>query len=354
MTEEEKKRQKELEKQERLQARQEELEKIKGLGFGAKIQYFWDYYKIVLVIIVVIIFIIYLIFNVIQGLRTDRLLYVCFLNCDELDADTEGLKAGYIEARGGVDNMQEITFDSSVVVNPNSNGTGQQDVASSIKITSYIGSGSMDAFLTPSYVTEFEQKGGIYMPLEDLLTEEEIRELGENGCLYYASEPETDADGAIVMQTELQDAFSTEAEMKTSSGDAETAAGTSGISGSAGTESGAPGTAETESGASGTAGTESGTSGTAGNESGAADSAETEADSANTAGQVTEYALNTEPGNGMHIYAVRVDQAGVIDKYRIYADRQVWFSVIGNAPHVEETMNLLHFLLGEDATVTEK
>ena len=67
MTDEEKKQQKELWKQDQIRERQEEWQKIKSLGFGARLQYFWDYYKIVLVIVIIAVFVIYLIVNMIQG-----------------------------------------------------------------------------------------------------------------------------------------------------------------------------------------------------------------------------------------------------------------------------------------------
>ncbi len=350
MTDEEKKRQNELEKQERIQARREELEKIKGLGFGARIQYFWDYYKIVLVIIAVVIFVIYLIFNVIQGLRTERLLYLCVLNSDELDADTESLKADYIEARGGLKGMQEITLDSSMYVNPYSNGTSQQDVASAVKITSYIGSGAMDAFLTPSYVTEFEQKSGIYMKMDDLLTEEEIKELGDNGCLYYASEPETDEEGALLIYSETESLTDTEAEAPDKSETVDMAGSEESDKSETANaaEADEPVKSEIVDAAEPDEPVKSETSGAAETETDAA------ADTQNALSAETEYALNTEPGDDRHIYAVRVDQAGVLGNYDIYADRQVWFSLIGNASHVEEAMNFLHFLLGEDAVIAEQ
>ena len=50
MTDEELKREKELRKQDQARARKEEWEKIRSLGTGARIRYFWDYYKFVLVI----------------------------------------------------------------------------------------------------------------------------------------------------------------------------------------------------------------------------------------------------------------------------------------------------------------
>ena len=310
MTDEEKKQQKELWKQDQIRERQEEWQKIKSLGFGARLQYFWDYYKIVLVIVIIAVFVIYLIVNMIQGARTQTLLYACFLNSDELDPDTEGLRDAYIRERGELGKMQEITFDSSIYVDPYASGTSQRDVATMIKITSFVGAGAVDVFLTPSHVTEFEQKNDLFMPLENVLTPEEIKTLGEAGCLYYADEPEPDTEDTG-WETATQEAGSAEGSVQEAgTQEAGTAAGSS--------EKSEARTAQTIPG-------------------GGMQSSD------------GEYALNTDPEKGKHIYAVRVDQAGVLGRFPIYADRQVWFSIIGNTSRTEEALGFLHFLLGEKA-----
>ena len=310
MTDEEKKQQKELWKQDQIRERQEEWQKIKSLGFGARLQYFWDYYKIVLVIVIIAVFVIYLIVNMIQGARTQTLLYACFLNSDELDPDTEGLRDAYIRERGELGKMQEITFDSSIYVDPYASGTSQRDVATMIKITSFVGAGAVDVFLTPSHVTEFEQKNDLFMPLENVLTPEEIKTLGEAGCLYYADEPEPDTEDTG-WETGTQEAGSAEGSVQEAgTQEAGTAAGSS--------EKSEARTAQTIPG-------------------GGMQSSD------------GEYALNTDPEKGKHIYAVRVDQAGVLGRFPIYADRQVWFSIIGNTSRTEEALGFLHFLLGEKA-----
>ena len=293
MTEEEKKQQKELWKQDRIRARREEWEKIRKLGPGAKLQYLWDYYKIVLALAAALVLVIYLAVTMIQGARTSTLLYACFLNTDTLDPDTETLQNDYIEARGGIKKLQNMVFDSSVWVNPDSPGTSQQDVAASIKITSYVGAGALDVFLAPSYVTKFEQENGLLMDLGKLLTEEEIRTLSEAGCLYYDKVPETEnlsRDQGRLKQAEAAKE-------------------------------------ETETEQTGNAGTSEGHAGP-------------------VSGQ-EEVALPTQPGEGMHIYAVRIDPSGVIGNYDIYApDRQVWFSIVGNSGRAEESIQFLRFLLG--------
>ena len=256
MTEEEKKQQKELWKQDRIRARREEWEKIRKLGPGAKLQYLWDYYKIVLALAAALVLVIYLAVTMIQGARTSTLLYACFLNTDTLDPDTETLQNDYIEARGGIKKLQNMVFDSSVWVNPDSPGTSQQDVAASIKITSYVGAGALDVFLAPSYVTKFEQENGMLMDLGKLLTEEEIRTLSEAGCLYYDKVPETENLSRDQGGMKQEEAAKEEAEQ----------------TGNAGTSEGHAGP---------------------------------------VSGQ-EEVALPTQPGEGMHIYAVRIDPSGVI------------------------------------------
>ena len=279
MTEEEKKYQKELWKQDRIRQRKEEWEKIKSLGFGARLQYFWDYYKIVLAIAAAVILVVYLAVTMIQGARTRTLLYVCFLNADELDPDTEHLQEDFIQARGGIGKMQNIVFDSSIYVDPEAVGTSQRDVAASIKITSYVGAGALDVFLAPSNVTKFEQEGAMLLALDELLTEDEIGMLREKGCLYYDTEPDTDR----------------------------LSRGGSGMS------------------------------------------EQTEEDpGSGFKSEESAFSLNTRQEEGQKIYAVRIDQAGVLGNYSIYDDEPVWFSVIGNSPRTEEAMRFLRFLLAEE------
>ena len=302
MTEEEKKQQKELWKQDRIRARHEEWLKIRNMGAGARIRYFWDYYKIVLAIALAAVLLIYLGVTIFLGMQTKMLLYVCFLNTDVLDPDTETLRGDYIQARGGLEKMQDIIFDSSVWVNPDADGTSREDVAASIKITSYVGAGTLDVFLAPSYVTKYEQELGMLMKLEDVLTPDEIRVLGEAGCLYYEKEPETDA------------------------------------------KTGAPIINRTDTETEGAAGF-------------AADNGQSTRDGTQESAffREEEYPLNTRPQDGTHIYAVRIDPAGVIGNYEIYGDgRQVWFSVIGNSARTEEAVRFLHFLLGKEDAASRR
>ena len=81
MTEEEERIEMELRRQDRQKARQEEWEKIKGLGWKARAGYLWDYYKFVLVILVFVIVGISIVRTMIIGSMTDMILEVAVLEC---------------------------------------------------------------------------------------------------------------------------------------------------------------------------------------------------------------------------------------------------------------------------------
>ena len=269
MTEEEKRKEKEYLKQEAQKARREEWEKIRSLGTGAKIQYFWDYYKIVLVLAVVLITVIYIIVNMVIGFRTHVLLYTSILNVDELNPDIGRLTSDFAEYTGGIKKREKIEFDASIRLDPNSSGTSQADVANTMKMTALLQTGILDTCLAPGETMQFLQEQGMFMSLDDLLDEDLKAEYQDSGYLYYAPEPLYDEEtGALILP-------------------------------------------------------------------------QTEGDGEETSGSL---AAADRP---QHIYAVRVDQSGVLLRYGIHVADEVWFSVIGSCDHTEMAMRLFDFLSGK-------
>ena len=189
MTEEEKRKEKEYLKLEAQKARREEWSKIRSLGTGAKIQYFWDYYKIVLVLAVVLITVIYIIVNMVIGFRTHVLLYTSILNVNELDPDTGRLTSDFAEYAGGIKKREKIEFDTSIHLDPNSSGTSQAEVANTMKMTALLQTGILDTCLAPGETMQFLQEQGMFMSLDDLLDEDLKAEYQDSGYLYYAPEP---------------------------------------------------------------------------------------------------------------------------------------------------------------------
>ena len=259
MTEEEKRKEKEYLKLEAQKARREEWEKIRSLGTGAKIQYFWDYYKIVLVLAVVLITVIYIIVNMVIGFRTHVLLYTSILNVNELDPDTGRLTSDFAEYAGGIKKREKIEFDTSIHLDPNSSGTSQAEVANTMKMTALLQTGILDTCLAPGETMQFLQEQGMFLKAE----------YQDSGYLYYAPEPLYDEEtGALILP-------------------------------------------------------------------------QTEGDGEETSGSL---AAADRP---QHIYAVRVDQSGVLLRYGIHVADEVWFSVIGSCDHTEMAMKLFDFLSGK-------
>lgn len=267
MTEEEKRKEKEYLKQEAAKARKEEWEKIRSLGTGARIRYFWDYYKFVLVIGFFVIMAVYFIANMIIGSRIERLLYTCIMNVDEIDADSELLAKDFEQSLGGIGKWERVEFDLSLRIDPDSSGTSQADVANTMKMTALLQTGTLDVCIAPPAVTRFLQEQGMLLELDELPESEwDLGAVAED-CLYYAPEPLYDEEtGELILP-------------------------------------------------------------------------QTEADGSAQTGEISERAE--------HLYAVRIDQAGVLQRYGIHVGNEVWFSVIGSSDHTEMASKLFDFLLGQ-------
>ena len=294
MTKEEKKREDELLKQEARQARKEEWAKIKSLGPGARLQYLWDYYKHVVVILVLAAVGVHVVITAVKGARTQTLLYACLVNAGGMETGEEEMLADFKERIGGIDERRQlITFDTSLYIDPYSSRMTQQAVTASMKMTTLVHAGMLDALIAPGDVTDYLQQSGYLLALDDILDEELIERLTEAGCLYYDDEPPQ-------ILTEMPEEELPEEEQQ--SGD-RTA-------------------------------------------SGAADT-EPEGDG-ETGDRKTVYAANTEPEEGQKIYAVRVDQTGILERYGLYDAGDAWFSMTGSVRHPDMAKQLLSFLLEEE------
>jgi hypothetical protein len=171
MTEEEERIEMELRRQDRQRARQEEWEKIKSLGWGARIGYFWDYYKFVLVILIFVIVSISIVRTMIIGSMTDMILEVSVLNTDTLASDAALLREDFVEYLGGLGKHEEIQIDTSV--NVVENARSQADMMGDMKLTVFAAAGELDVCLAPENIMIYLQKKGMFRSWDDLLTEEQ-------------------------------------------------------------------------------------------------------------------------------------------------------------------------------------
>jgi hypothetical protein len=171
MTEEEERIEMELRRQDRQRARQEEWEKIKSLGWGARIGYFWDYYKFVLVVLIFVIVSISIVRTMIIGSMTDMILEVSVLNTDTLASDAALLREDFVEYLGGLGKHEEIQIDTSV--NVVENARSQADMMGDMKLTVFAAAGELDVCLAPENIMIYLQKKGMFRSWDDLLTEEQ-------------------------------------------------------------------------------------------------------------------------------------------------------------------------------------
>ncbi len=301
MTEEEIKKEKELRREDNRRERQEEWDKIRSLGWKARIQYFWDYYKFVLVLIVALIFIISLVRTMITGALTDVILNVAVLNPDTMSSDTVLMEEDFGNYLGGLGKREEIHFDSSIYIKENP--LSQADTMGETKLTVFSAAGSMDACLVPEEVFNYLQPKGVFKKLDDLLDDE--RKSAWAGELCYAEEPPELTEDSAVADTEgpaeENTAESADAAAKENAGDS-------------------------------------------------ADAAAKE-DAGKSAEEAAEAGAADHEGKG--IYGVRVDENGRMDDYIIYGDEPVYLCIFSTAKNVDTALEFLDFMKGMEKSEAE-
>jgi len=303
MTDEEKKRERELDQRDRRQARRQEWEKIKSLGWKARVQYFWDYYKFVLVIIFVAVLVISIVRNMIIGAVTNDLLNVSVLNPDVVGSDTAQLEEDFIVASGGVGKNEEISFDSTISIVPD--GTTQMDTTGYMKLFVYAAAGSIDVVLAPESIIDFVQEKGMLIEMEDLLGGERIAEYEADGALYRDTVP-PEEDGSLGTEASQTEEMAA-AEESLISSESGAAAGETELEGSAA------------------------------------------ADTPSEDGMASEAAQEEET----YIYGIRIDQYGVIGNYDLYSDEPVYLGVIGNTNHEDYVLKFIDFMSGKEISDDE-
>lgn len=313
MTEEEKLLERQQQKEENKEKRKKELEKIASLHGRAKLQYLWDYYKIVIVIIIAAIAVIHLATTMIRGLMTDVVLSVDAISADYFGTSDQVDKdfTAYI---GGLKKNQEIRFDLSIDIEPDE--TSQLASAANIKLQTAVSAGTMDVVLVPDDVFLYLQKRGLLMDLGQVLSEDEVDGYLPAGDLAFAKDPditalsEQDTTEDRTMDPDVENSISMIMAMNEAMNQTE------------GTES---------QGAFETAG------------DGSREPLSVPED------PKPEPQIVTEPSDGLNIYGIRVDDSDVLSRYGWYPDGQkVYFGIVGNSENTEMAHTFLNFLKGVD------
>lgn len=306
-------------REEMREKRRQELQKIRSLKGAARLQYLWDYYKIVPVLVFALILVVSIITTMIKGITTDKIFQAAALSAD-YNATDDLIQADFQNYLGGLKRHQEITYDLSIGLAPDGGSRAEQIAEMKLQVS--VSAGALDAVLVPDYAFSYLQERGMLASLDDVLSREEIEDYEEAGDLAYASEPDLE---------DLSDEDQSEASFLDYEG--ENTVGTIMALHDAQVAQ-----SETEGDRTGAQPADISAERTAGG---------TRESASKDSGAETEALIETRRGEGQSIYGVRVDDSKILAKYAWYpAKQKVYFALVGNAKHPETAHAFLNFLKG--------
>lgn len=182
MTDEEYRLEQRQQKEEKKEKRKRELKKISSLHGRAKLQYLWDYYKIVLVILVFVIIGISVAVNMVRGAMTDTVFQAGVISADFYATDQQ-IKPDFEAYIGGLDKHQNTSYDLSIMLQPGDMSQAAQ--VSEVKLQVALSSRTLDALLIPESQLEYVQKMGVLQSLDDVLSQNEKARYEKAGDLAF-------------------------------------------------------------------------------------------------------------------------------------------------------------------------
>lgn len=139
----------------RKEKRQSELEKLKALSFGGKIEYIWMYYKSWFAVLAIAAALIYIGISMYQGSRENILLNVAIVGGNS--QDTEGIQSLEKEMKewlGASGKYDKVRVQANI---PEDGGS----VASQTALTTLIGANAVDILICPEDIyNEYAEQGG--------------------------------------------------------------------------------------------------------------------------------------------------------------------------------------------------
>lgn len=154
----------------RRESAREEREKLKGLSFGKKLEYIWEYYKAVFAIILFAAVIIAFIVRLISGLGTVTELSVAWINAQESEGQLQSMEEEFRKFGGWEDGKQKVVFDDSYAIHP-----GQTDPMTAIsqaKITTDIQAKMLDVMVMTEDVYKNYLEMGAFVDMKEVLGKE--------------------------------------------------------------------------------------------------------------------------------------------------------------------------------------
>lgn len=165
----------------------EEITKLKGLSFGKKIEYIWEYYKIWIIgITFSLILIISLITTIIGNSSKNSILHVVFLNTQMIGEDDTSLNDDFMKYAGLENTGSYLTLDLSMAINREENDmfsiTAQQ------KLVALLATESLGTIISDESNFLFLADGGGYQSLDEVLSPELLEKY--ESSLYYTETEE--------------------------------------------------------------------------------------------------------------------------------------------------------------------
>ena len=149
---------------------------LKGMGFKAHWDYFWDYYKVhVIVAVVLIIGIVSLVKDIVN--QKPDAVSVTIINAAGI-SDASSLKAGFAEYENIDTTKYNVAIDSTSAINLQN--PDSYTIANSERIYSMIAAHDLDVIMADTDVFENYSKNEMFIDLSEYFSEEELSALGDN------------------------------------------------------------------------------------------------------------------------------------------------------------------------------
>lgn len=174
----------------------DELKKIKELPFKKKLEYIWDYYKLLMAGIALLILGIVVVVQLVEKSKIVTELSVACINNVDILGEMAVMQEDFAEYGGFTGEYQEVNFDGSYQMT-----LGQYDsmtTNSQSKLVAVIAAQNLDVLMMPKDIYEFYLGSSFYMDLKEVLTPEEYEQYED--LLYFDKQGEDTQEKAYGIQ----------------------------------------------------------------------------------------------------------------------------------------------------------
>lgn len=151
-------------KKEKRELRRRQLKSTHG---KARLDYIWTYYKLEIVLLVMLAVICALVVNWLLSLRYDQILYVGVIN--NTSCNGEKMARDYKEFIDNDNKFDTVEIDSTMTIDPDSE---INDFYGTYRFTVYTSTSVLDAAIVDEETFESHKDAGVFMKLEELVSEE--------------------------------------------------------------------------------------------------------------------------------------------------------------------------------------